>query len=306
MIGTVLISGGSGLIGQQLAKRLRERGYEPVILSRTRSHTEEFPSYIWDPEKGVIDPEAISKADYIIHLSGINIGEKRWSTRRQKQILDSRTKSGQLLFDEVKKQKRNLRAFISASATGYYGALTSEKIFIETDLPGEDFLGRTCKKWEHMADSFTGLGIRTVKIRTGVVLTNEGGALPKMLFPIKKGFGTALGTGNQYFPWIHMDDLCGIYMQALADEKMQGAYNAVSPEHVTNREFTRILAKLINMKLWLPNIPSLLIKLIFGKMSEILLKGSRISSDKIQARGYKFLFPGLNDALRQILSIESA
>ncbi len=299
---TVLITGGTGLIGEHLCKRLLERGYKVAILSRTSRNREQIATYIWDINKLEIDEEAIADADYIIHLSGINIGAKRWTTKRKQQIIDTRVNSGQLVFDEVRKQNKNLKAFISSSATGYYGAITSDKIFSEVDPPADDFLGQTCRAWEDVADKFMGIGIRTVKIRTGVVLTKKGGALSKMIIPVKTGLGSALGNGKQYLPWIHIEDLCGIYIKAIEDTQMIGAYNAVAPEHLTNKEFTQKLAYTLKKAFWFPNIPAFAMKLIFGKMSEILLQGSRVSAQKIQDRGYKFLFPGLESALKQLMS----
>lgn len=298
---TVLITGGTGLVGEALTKSLQERGFEVAVLSRERGNHQQLPSYIWDIDKSQIDKEAIAAADYIVHLSGANIGAKRWTKKRRQQIVESRTKSGQLIFDEVKKQNKNLKAFISASATGYYGALTSDKIFSESDPAGDDFLGRTCREWELAADRFSELGIRTVKIRTGVVLTKQGGALSKMLLPIKAGFGSAIGSGKQFLPWIHIDDLCGIYMKAIEDAEMVGAFNAAAPENITNQVFTQKAAKNLKRALWVPKIPAFFMKIMFGKMSEILLHGSRVSAQKIQAAGYRFLFPGIESALKQLL-----
>lgn len=297
----VLITGGTGLIGNHLCTRLMENGYEIAILSRGISKDEQIRTYSWDLDKFEIDEEAIASADYIINLSGTSIGEKRWTKKRKQQIIESRIKSGQLIFDEVRKQNKNLRAFISASAIGYYGAVTSNSIFSETDPPGEDFLAQTCRDWEHAADRFMNVGIRTVKIRTGVVLTKRGGALAKMMLPIKAGFGSAIGSGKQYLPWIHIDDLCDIYIKAIEDVQMYGAYNAVAPEHLTNKAFTQSLAHTRKRTLWFPNIPAFVMKLIFGNMSVILLKGSRISSKKIQGAGYEFLYPSLDSALKQLM-----
>lgn len=288
-------------MGKALSRRLLDRGFAVAILSRTKQFSKQIPFYSWDLSKGEIDPEAISTADYIIHLSGVNIGEKRWSGKRKKEILESRIKSGQVIYEEVKKQNKKLRAFISASAIGYYGSATSPEIFSELDPPGEDFLGQTCRAWEQVADRFQDAGIRTVKIRTGVVLSKQGGVLLKMLTPIKIGFGASLGTGKQYFPWIHMDDLCDIYIRAIEEAGMIGAYNAVAPEHLTNKEFTQTLGLALNRTLWVPNIPAFVLKLVFGKMSEILLQGSRVSSEKIQTAGYKFQYPGIQGALRNLV-----
>ncbi len=298
---TVLITGGTGLIGEQLSKRLKDRGYEVAILSRARSKEDQLLTYIWDINKFEIEKEAIATADFIIHLSGASIGEKRWTTKRKQEIIDSRIKSGQLIFNEIRKQNKNLNAFISASAIGYYGITTSNKIFRETDPPGDDFLGRICGEWEQVADGFKNIGIRTVKIRTGVVLTKRGGALSKIIIPIKTGFGSAMGTGKQYLPWIHIDDLCDIYIKAIEDTQLIGAYNAVAPEHLTNEEFTQTLATILKKPLWFPNIPAVVMKTLFGEMSEILLQGSRVSAEKIQTTGYKFQFPSLEGALKQLM-----
>ncbi len=298
---TVLITGGTGLIGEHLCKRLQDKGYEIAILSRAGSKKESIHTYAWDVNKYKIDKEAIDAADYIIHLAGASIGEKRWTTQRKQQITDSRIRSGQLIFDEIEKQNKLPKAFISASAIGYYGTRTSDKICSETDPPGDDFLGQVCKEWEQIADRFTDSAIRTVKIRTGVVLTKRGGALSKMVVPIKAGIGAAIGHGNQYLPWIHIDDLCNIYIKAIEDTHMEGAFNAVAPEHITNKAFTQSLAHTLNKTLWFPNIPPFVMKVLFGEMSEILLQGSRVSAKKIQGAGYKFMFPSVKGALKQLM-----
>lgn len=298
---TVLITGGTGLVGRHLCKRLQEKGYHVTILSRTRKKIKAISVYTWNVDKNEIEKKALDTADYIIHLAGTNIGDLRWTRSRKQLIIDSRVKTTDLIFNKIKEQNKNLKAFISASAIGYYGTITSDKIFKETDLPANDFLGDTCNRWEQIADKFKELKVRTVKIRTGVVLTENKGVLSKMIKPVKMGIGSAIGTGKQYIPWIHIDDLCGIYIKAIQDNKMKGAYNAVAPDYKTNKEFTKILASVFNKPFWFPNVPSIIIKLIFGKMSNILLKGSRISSDKIKITGYKFQFPTLESALNNLM-----
>ena len=151
-----------------------------------------------------------------------------------------------------------------------------------------------------MANKFTDIGVRTVKIRTGFVLSKEGGALSKMMTAVNVGLGSAIGSGRQFLPWIHIDDLCGIYIKAMEDTKMQGAYNAVAPEHKTNKEFTHSLAQILKKPFWFPNIPAIIMKIVFGRMSEILLNGSRVSAEKIRSAGYIFLYPNLEKALNQI------
>lgn len=299
---SILITGGTGLIGKHLCRLLKERGHKIVLLSRNRNLDGDVQTYAWDLEVGEIDKEALESVDYIIHLAGENIGERRWTPKQKQLIIDSRVKTTQLIFDKIKENRSILKAFISASATGYYGIAPTDKIFKETDSPGNDFLGDTCFQWEQAVDRFKQLGVRTVKIRTGVVLAKQGGALAKMIAPVKMGIASALGNGRQYLPWIHIEDLCSIYMKAIEDSQMNGAYNAVSPDHKTNAEFTRTLAKVLNKPFWFPKVPGIMIKLILGKMSKIVLKGNRISANKIIDSGYKFQFPDLEGALRNLLT----
>lgn len=298
---TVLITGGTGLVGRHLCQRLQEKGYDVAILSRKSKQEAAIPTYTWDLDKKEIEKEAIDTAVCIIHLAGANIGAKRWTAKRKQLIIDSRIKTGQLILSKIKEQNKDLQTFISASAIGYYGTITSDKIFTETNPPANDFLGDTCRQWEQTADRIKELGIRTVKIRTGVVLTRQGGALSKMIAPVKMGIGSAIGTGRQYLPWIHIDDLCDIYIKAIEDTQMDGAYNAVAPDHKTNKEFTRTLARVLKKPFWFPNVPAITMNLMFGKMSEILLRGSRISADKIKSTGYNFLFSDLESALTDLI-----
>jgi len=296
----VLITGGSGLIGQALKIRLEEKGYEVALLSRGGKKVYHTECFAWDIARGEIDREALNSSDYIIHLAGANIGAKRWTSRRKREIRASRIDSTNLIFANLDKQGKKLKAFISSSAIGYYGAVSSEHIFTEADPPSDDFLGQTCRDWEHAADQISESGIRTVKIRTGIVLSNKGGALSRLQLPVRWGLGSPLGDGKQYMPWIHMDDLCDIYMHALEHEDMQGAFNAVAPEHITNKALTRRLAEALRRPFWAPNIPALGLKILFGEMAAMLLKGSRISSEKIREAGFKFKFPDLDSALKDL------
>jgi len=298
---TVLLTGGTGMIGRTLCKRLQQKGYDVAILSRNVNKQSEIPTYHWNPEKGEIDLKAIEYADYIIHLAGENIGDKRWTAKRMQEIIDSRVKTAELIYTKIKEQNKRLKAFVSASAVGYYGTVTSNKVFTETDPSSDDFLGDTCKKWEQSANEFRKLDIRTVTIRTAVVLSKRGGALSRMTNLAKLGIYSALGNGKQYIPWIHIEDLCNIYIKAIEDDLMEGAYNAVAPDHKTNKEFTRTLAKVFGKPLWLPNVPAFIMRLFFSKMAGILLKGSRVSSEKIQNAGFNFQFRELNVALSDLL-----
>lgn len=298
----ILISGGSGLIGRSLVEELNQHGHQTGILTRSPKKHEGIRSFYWDPLNGKIDPEAISFADQIIHLAGESVGAGRWTRERKKALIDSRVESARLILQEVKQQEKALKSFVSSSAIGYYGSEVSENIYIENDPAGDDFQAEICIHWEAAADAFSSLGIRTVKIRTGIVLSAEGGALASMAGPINKGVGAALGSGKQYLPWIHAKDLAGIFTEAINNSDMQGAYNAVAPEHITNLQFTKLLAKTLNKKLFLPRVPALLLKLRFGEMSSLLLDGSRISSQKIRDTGFKFTYADLGSAFSEIYS----
>ena len=296
----VIITGGTGHIGNYLSQKLKEKGYNVAILSRQSNPDGDIPVYKWDPFKNMIDKEAISTADYIIHLAGAGIGDKRWTKKRRQLIYDSRIKTCEFLFNKVQESGTKLKAFITASGIGYYGAVTSEKIFCETNQPSGDLIGEICRQWENSANRFEESGIRTVKIRTGIVLTRKGGAMARMIIPVKMGIGSALGSGRQYIPWIHIEDLCNIYIKAIVDSSLTGAYNAVAPQHKTNREFMRTLAVVLRKPFFFPKIPSFAINLLFGKMSAIILKGSRVSADKIVSAGYTFKFRDLDNALRNL------
>ena len=297
---TILITGGTGLIGNQLGFLLKNNGYRVTILSR--KHTEDPNSYVWDLDTDFIEEKAIKEADYIIHLAGAGIADERWTKKRKKKLIDSRVNSTNLLYKKVAQLNPSLKAFIAASGIGYYGAVTSEKIYAENDKAGADFLATICKLWENESMKFNTLNIRTVILRTGIVLSKKGGALEKISQPIKLGLGAALGSGKQYMPWIHIDDLCKMYLDGIENTKLNGPYNAVAPEQITNKQFTQNVALSLHKKIRLPNVPSFVLKTLLGKMSIILLEGSRVSSEKIVASKFYFKFNLLKEALKDINS----
>jgi hypothetical protein len=298
----VLISGGTGSIGSLMADFLHRQGHEVGLLSRSEKNDGTFKTYKWNIKDNYLDPEALESCDYIIHLAGAGIADKAWTAGRKKEIIESRVLSTDLLYNQVKKHKTPLKAFISASAVGYYGQVTSNKNFTEKDKSANDFVGKTCFLWEQAAEQFEDLGIRTVRLRIGVVLMEKGGALEKMVQPIRMGFGSPLGSGKQYIPWIHVDDLIGMFYKALTSDDMSGAYNAVAPEPARNAEFTRILARVLNKKLWLPNVPAFVLKALLGDRASLVLKGSRVSSQKIESTGFTFKYTSLEPALKNLLS----
>ncbi|MHB0756779.1 TIGR01777 family oxidoreductase [Polaribacter sp. M15] len=285
----ILITGGTGLVGSKLTQLLIDKNHDVVILSRNPKKENEFK---WDISEDYIDEKAFNNIDYIIHLAGAGIADERWTDKRKKIIIDSRVKTANLLYQKIKTLKIDIKGFISASGSGYYGAVTSDKIFTETDASGDDFLGEVCVLWEDAAHQFKTLKIPVTILRTGVVLSKKGGALDKMRTPIV----APLGSGKQYMPWIHINDLCEMYLKAIEDD-LTGIFNAVSPEHHNSTSFSKLLAKSINRPyIGLP-IPSFMLKLVFGDMAKILLEGSRISAKKIEKNGYSFRFKTLQKAL---------
>jgi uncharacterized protein (TIGR01777 family) len=287
----VLITGGTGLVGKHLQKRLVNMNYTVRVLTRNPRRENDF---YWNISNNEIDEKAFRDLDYIVHLAGAGIADKRWTTKRKKEIIDSRTKSTELLFTKVNQLKIPLKGFIAASAIGYYGAITSENIFKESDKPANDFIGNVCKQWEASSLKFKTLNIPTTILRTGIVLSKNGGALKKMNTPIAI---TPIAIGKQYIPWVHIDDLTNLLIKAIVDTTFTGIYNAVAPEHQTNYSFSKILAKKSN-KWFLPiGVPKFLLQLLLGEMSLLLTTGSRVSSKKIEEAGFPFFYKKLDKAL---------
>ena len=293
----VLITGGTGLIGKRLSFLLASKGYEVSVLSRSKSPESKYTTFVWNVKDQFIEEEAFQDLDYIIHLAGAGIADKKWSEKRKNEIIDSRVQSTNLLYNTSKRLKTPLKAFISASATGYYGSVTTATIFTETDQPATDFLGKVCRLWEESIFQFKKkYKTRTVALRTGIVLSNDGGALKKMKTPVV----TPLGDGKQYMPWIHIDDLCQMYIKAIENEDLEGAYNAIAPEHQTNYSFSKAIAKTFKRSFLPMGAPSFILKIVFGEMATIILNGSRVSTDKIIQTGFKFKFEGLDKALKNL------
>tara|TARA_B100000780_G_scaffold266089_1_gene222043 strand:+ start:656 stop:1546 length:891 start_codon:yes stop_codon:yes gene_type:complete len=292
----VLITGGSGLIGKRLSFLLASRGYEVRILSRSNSLKNNYKTFLWNVTEQYISDSAFEGLNHIIHLAGAGIADKRWTEKRKKEIIDSRVVSTNLLYNTVKRLEIPLNSFISASATGFYGSITSETIFKEIDKPAKDFLGKVCSLWERSIFQFNEMKIRTVALRTGIVLSKDGGALKKMKTPVI----TALGNGKQYMPWIHIDDLCELYIKAIEDEQFKGAFNAVSSEHISNLSFSKKISKIFNHPFLAIGAPNFILQIVFGEMSTIILNGSRISANKIKQAGFKFKFENLEKALKNL------
>lgn len=296
MPGKILITGGSGLIGSRLSEMLIDQGYEVAHLSRSPDKFSHYKSFRWDVQEPYLDENAITYADYIIHLAGAGLADEKWTNARKKVILRSRVDSTQLLLDSLRKSEHHVKGFISASAVGIYGD-AGDQLMSEESTYGEDFLAEVCKAWEASVWQIKDLGIRTVILRTGIVLSDKGGALPQMARPVKLMAGAPLGSGRQYMSWIHIDDLCRLYIRAIEDTQFEGVYNAVAPHPVTNKEFTKELAEAMHRPLVLPKVPSFAINLMLGEMSEVVLTGQRVSANRVMHTGFTFEYNYLEEAL---------
>lgn len=297
----ILITGGTGLVGTYLTDLLITKGYEIVFLSREAGITQKgIKKYKWDISKNYIDKKVFEGVTSIIHLAGASVAGKRWTEDYKKEIYDSRIQATRLLVEEVKKHHLNLESVVCASAVGFYGMTTDKTIFTEKNTSSNDFLGKVTKDWEKEIDSFA-THYRTVKLRIGIVFSEISGALPQMTQPVKFGVGASLGTGKQYVSWIHIHDLCSMFIETLEKSNYEGAYNAAASYPATNKEVTKAIAKILKKPLFLPNVPLFVLKIILGEMGELVVQGTFVSNEKIKKSGFQFQYDSLELTLKNLL-----
>lgn len=296
----ILITGANGTIARYLSEMLSEK-YSIRFLTREKKSDSD---YLWNLKDKYIDVAAFKDVKHIIHLAGAGIGDERWTTKRKGDILSSRVETAQLILNILISHRIKIASFISASAVGYYGTKTTDVIFTESDKKGDDFLSDVCFEWEQIAKQFESNNVsqRVVILRFGIVLSEDRkGILQKMATLIGLNFGAYLGTGNQYIPWIHIYDLCSMIRFLMEEPTITGTFNAVSAQHITNKEFTDQIAHCKKKRVLLPNIPAFLIRFIFGERAILLLEGSRVSSEKIVNAGFDFKFSKLNNAVKNLM-----
>ena len=301
MAETVLIAGGTGLVGSRLSFLLKEKGYQVIHLSRTANPDATYPAYAWDLNKMSIDQKAVEQADYIISLAGAGIADKPWTQQRKQLIIDSRVNSNVLLWDTIKQLDKQPKAFIAASAIGYYGD-SGESIVDERSTYGSGFLTESTIQWEAAIQDNQLESVRTVLLRIGVVLSTKGGALPKMMMPFKFMTATYFGDGRQWYSWIHIDDLANLFIAAIEKASMKGVYNAVAPKPVRNKAFTETIGKVLNKKSILVPAPTFALRIGLGEMADAVLFSTRVSADKTLESGFKFQYPDLEVALKDIIA----
>ncbi len=304
----ILISGGTGLVGTNLTRHLIERNFQVIILTRNKNSVSSNPniSYsYWNVESQILDSAAIKKADHIVHLAGAGVMDNNWSAEYKKKIVESRTKSAELIIKKLKENDHHVKTFVSASAIGIYGPdfnpLARREGFTESDQPSHDFLGETCVLWEAASEPVKDLGIRRVVLRQGIILANEGGAFKEFKAPLKFGVATIFGSGKQILSWIHIDDVCRMFCESIENDYVHGVYNAVAPEPLAQKKFMTILGEKLKGKFYIPmHIPVFMLKLILGKRSVEILKSATVSNKKIKATGFTFLYPSTEAALTEL------
>lgn len=297
---TVLITGGTGLVGNRLSRMLKQRGYKVIHLSRKENLKSTFPAYQWNVEQGTIDTKALEQADYIVHLAGAGVVDKPWTGKRKKIIIDSRVESAKLLQEKLKEIGKKPKAIIAASATGFYGN-RGDKLLDETAGSGSGFLAEVVRQWEAASADFSEVTNRTAILRIGIVLSTQGGALAKMLPSYKVRTGAYFGSGEQYYSYIHIGDLCQMFIHAIENENVEGTYNAVAPNPVTNKYLAEAIGKAMNKSVFLIPAPAFALRLAMGEMSTAILDGVRLSSKKIESTGFKFLYDNVDWVLKDLI-----
>lgn len=296
-----LITGATGLVGNKIIDLCETQKIKVNFLSTSRSKLNKYnyaKGFYWNPAEGIIDANAFEGVTHIIHLAGAYVA-KRWTPEYKKKIFDSRINTANILFETLSNIEHSVEYFISASATGIYPS--SDIIYYNEDIDRnyKDFSADIVEKWEEMADKFKLLNLKVTKVRIGIVLSKKGGALPRFGKPIKYGLGTAFGTGKQWQSWIHISDLAHLFIY-IAKKQLSGVYNATAPNPVTQQKLIETCAKVLKRPLWLPNIPEFIVKLIFGEMSELILSSHRVSSRRIQEKGFIFQYPTIEVAIKDI------
>lgn len=298
----VLITGATGLVGEELTKLLLQNGIKINYLTTNKSKIENQPNfhgYYWNPKAGIIDENALLGVSAIIHLAGASIA-KRWTKKYKQEIVESRIFSANLLYNTLKTNPHQVRQIVSASAVGVYPDSKTELYREDFKDFKDTFLSNVVLKWEESVNQFERLNIKVCKLRIGLVLSDKGGALPQMLGPIKRYIGTVFGSGKQFQSWIHIDDLTNVFLFAIKN-KLNGVYNAVAPNPVTNAQLIYAISEIVEKPIILPPVPKLVLKLVLGEMHTLLFESQKVSSVKLENEGFEFRYKSIFSALDQLI-----
>lgn len=296
----VLITGGSGLIGRALTAALQQNGHEVRHLTRTHTPATPARTYLWNVARGQIDAQALDGVDHIVHLAGAPIVDRRWSSRRVQELIDSRAGTARLLHRHARERGSSIASFVSAAGIGYYGATTIEHVHVESDPPGTDTIARISVAWEEAVNEWSTLS-RVVELRTPPVLAAQGGVLERFVRLGRWYLLAPLGSGRQWFPWVHIDDLVRAYLHALDTPAMSGAYNVAAAEQPTQGRFLRAVAHALHRPLWPVAVPASILRALLGSRAEVVLEGARVSSERLRGTGFRFAHDRLEPALADLI-----
>ncbi len=298
----VLIAGGTGLVGTRLSQLLNEKGYDVVHLSRKKNPKAVYPTFVWNTKDGTIEEESFQGVEYVINLAGTGIADGLWTTSRKKLLIDSRVKGAELLANAIKALAQKPKAYLSAAAIGVYGDRGNEVLTEESAIGKEGFMVQCCREWEAAIENVaTVTGIRTVAFRIGIVLSTKGGALAKMLLPLNFFTASYFGTGEQWYSWIHIDDVCQFFIDAMEKEEMEGVYNSTSPNPLTNKDLTKRMVKALGKKAVVIPAPTAALRLGMGEMADVVLNSNKILPKRLEALGISFQFPTFEEAVIDVV-----
>jgi len=298
MASKILITGGTGLVGSYLTNELKKKNCQVNILTTSALKSEQPQHYFWNWKDGYIDHQAFEGVDYIIHLAGAGVADKPWTAKRKQEIERSRVVGTAVLRKHAK--DHGVKGILAASAMGYYGMDTGNQELEESSQKGTGFLAEVVDKWESELHGFEEIVEQVTLFRIGVVLSTEGGALKKMMAPFKWGIGSPIGSGKQYMSWVHIEDLAQMFLYAM-ENNVSGTFNAVAPRPETNASFSKKLAKAMKKPYFMPNVPSFVLRILYGEMAQVILGGNKVKADKIIQAGYEFSYPTLDEALKDLI-----
>lgn len=297
---TIAITGGTGLIGMQLSKILAKKGHTVYHLSRKANPSARFPAYRWDPAAGEIDTTPLEAADHIVLLAGAGIVDKSWTKARKQLLIDSRVQGNTLVGKKILELGLRPKSVVAASAIGFYGD-RGHKLLEATSPAGNGFLSECTQAWENSLVAFDGVATRLVTLRIGIVFSMKGGALEKLVLPFKFGAGNYFGKGDQYYSWIHIDDMCRIFEYAIRNENMAGIYNGVGPNPATTKEIAYAIKQAMKSRALVLPVPEFALKLAMGARAEVVLNSTKVSADKLTEAGFEFRYPDLLPALEHLI-----